>query len=277
MRSLRTVTLLMTAAVFAACGGAGLPTPSTPDPLAGQYIVNGGGGALDNVRALTDAFVKLHPTITWQGLADIGSDAGVNLAISGEIELGYISRDLRDTEKGKVEALSIGASGTAVAVSSANSVKALTKDQIVKIFTGAITDWKDVGGTPGKIRVLIRESGSSTRSAFESYFFDGKKLPYATSAIEVTKIDETVSAIDSFKESIGMVTMNASTFGNAKIALVTVDGVQASRENLNSGAYKIRRPLYFVYNADPTKLKPAIKAFLDFVKGPEGQKILAGL
>lgn len=277
MRSLRTVALLMTAAVFAACGGAGLPAPATPDPLAGQYIVNGGGGALDNVRALTDAFVKLHPTITWQGLADIGSDAGVNLAISGEIELGYISRDLRDAEKGKVEALSIGASGTAVAVSSANSVKALTKDQVAKIFTGAITDWKEVGGTPGKIRVLIRESGSSTRSAFEAYFFDGKKPTYAPAAIEVTKIDETVSAIDSFKESIGMVTMNASTFGNSKIAFVTIDGVQASRENLNSGSYKVRRPLYFVYSADSTKLKPAIKAFLDFVKGPEGQRILAGL
>jgi phosphate transport system substrate-binding protein len=270
--------LLITAAAFvASCGGASIGPAATPDPLAGQYIVNGGGGALDNVRALTDAFVKRHPTITWQGLADIGSDAGVNLAVSGEIELGYISRDLRDAEKGKVEVMPIGASGTAVAVSSANPVKDLTKDQVAKIFTGAITDWKDLGGQPGKIRVLIRESGSSTRSAFESYFFDGKKPTYAAGAIEVTKIDETVKAIDSFKESIGMVTMNASTFGNSQIAFVTVDGVQASRENLNSGTYKVRRPLYFVYNADPTKLKPAIKAFLDFVKGPEGQKILAGL
>src|SRR5918999_6401441 len=99
MRSLRTVVLLMTAAAFvASCGGAAIGPTATPDPLAGQYIVNGGGGALDNVKALTGAFVKVHPTITWQGLADIGSDAGVNLAITGEIELGYISRDLRDSE-----------------------------------------------------------------------------------------------------------------------------------------------------------------------------------
>ena len=74
-----------------------------------------------------------------------------------------------------------------------------------------------------------------------------------------------------------MVTMNASTFGNATIAFATIDGVAASRENLNSGKYQVRRPLYFVYNADPTKLKPAIKALIDFVKGPDGQKILAGL
>ncbi len=280
MRSLRTVLVTIIAAgSVAACGGAALPgtTQPTADPIAGQYIVNGGGGALDNVKALTDAFQKAHPTITWQGLADVGSDAGVNLVLSGETDLGYISRDLKDPEKGKVEALSIGASGTAVAVAATNPVKSLTKDQVAKIFTGQIADWKDVGGTPGKIRLLIREAGSSTRSAFEAYFFDGKKPTYAPNAVEVTKIDETVNAINSFKESIGMVTMNASTFGNATIAFATIDGVAASRENLNSGKYQVRRPLYFVYNADPTKLKPAIKALIDFVKGPDGQKILAGL
>lgn len=276
MRRLRTVSLMMVATLFAvSCGGAGLPVPATQDPLSGQYIVNGGGGALDNVKALTDAFRAQHTGITWQGLADVGSNAGVNLVVSGETDLGYISRDLLDTEKGKVEAISIGASGTAVAVASNNMIKSLTKDQVAKIFTGAITDWKDVGGTAGKIRILIRESGSSTRSAFEAYFFDGKKPAYAPNSIEVTTIDETVKAINSFKESIGMVTMNATTFVNSSIAFVTVDGVPATRDNLNSGKYQVRRPLYFVYN--PATVKPAIKAFIDFVKGPEGQKILAGL
>jgi phosphate transport system substrate-binding protein len=268
--------LIVTAALFAvSCGGAGLPAPATPDPLAGQYIVNGGGGALDNVKALADAFKLQHTGITWQGLADIGSNAGVNLVISGETDLGYISRDLLDSEKGKVEAVPIGSSGTAVAVAASNLIKSLTKDQVAKIFTGAITDWKDVGGTPGKIRILIRESGASTRSAFEAYFFDGKKPTYAPNAVEVTTYDETVKAINSFKESIGMVTMNASTFGNTSIAFATIDGVAASRDNLNTGKYQVRRPLYLVY--DPSKAKVAIKAFIDFVKGPEGQKILAGL
>src|SRR2546427_9594976 len=280
MRSLRTYLLVAGALLAASCGGAiNIGPAQTADPLAGQYIVNGGGGALDNVKALTDAFKTQHPNITWQGLADVGSNAGVNLVVSGETDLGYISRDLTDAEKltGKVEALAIGASGTAVAVAASNPIKALTKDQVAKIFTGAISDWKDVGGTPGKIRLLIRESGSSTRSAFEAYFFDGKKPTYAPTAVEVTTIDETVKAINSFKESIGMVTMNATTFGNNTVAFITVDGVAASRENLNSGKYQVRRPLYFVYSTDASKIKPAIKAFLDFVKGPEGQKILAGL
>src|SRR4051812_4265217 len=275
MRSLRTVSLIVTAALFAMSCGTALPAPATADPLSGQYIVNGGGGALDNVKALADAFKTMHTGITWQGLADIGSPAGVNLVVTGEIDLGYISRDLTDAEKGKVESVPIGSSGTAVAVAASNPIKSLTKDQVAKIFTGAITDWKDVGGTPGKIRILIRESGASTRSAFEAYFFDGKKPTYAANAVEVTTYDETVKAINSFKESIGMVTMNAATFANTSIAFATIDGVTPSRDNLNSGKFQVRRPLYLVY--DPSKAKPAIKAFVDFVKGPEGQKILAGL
>src|SRR5258705_2132441 len=67
MRSLRTVSLIMTAALFAMSCGTALPAPATPDPLAGQYIVNGGGGALDNVKALADAFKTQHTGITWQG------------------------------------------------------------------------------------------------------------------------------------------------------------------------------------------------------------------
>src|SRR5438552_16881698 len=99
MRRLRTVSLIITAALFAvSCGGAGLPAPATADPLSGQYIVNGGGGALDKVEALADAFQKQHPAITRQGLADIGSNAGVNLVISAEADLGYTSRALTDAE-----------------------------------------------------------------------------------------------------------------------------------------------------------------------------------
>src|SRR2546426_11698139 len=100
MRRLRTLALVITAALFAlSCGGAGLPGPATPDPLAGQYIVNGGGGALEDVKALTHAFGKMHPAITWQGLADVGSNPGVNLVISGETDLGHITREPTHAEQ----------------------------------------------------------------------------------------------------------------------------------------------------------------------------------
>ena len=277
--AVRTFVLGTLVALFvASCGGAGpIQVKPTEDPLSGTYVIKGGGGAIDSVRALTTAFSKIHPTIVWQGFDDVGSDAGVKLTVENTVDIGYISRDLKTPEKGTVETISIGASGTGVGVNSTNTVKALTKDQVAKIFTGQITDWKDVGGTPGKIRVLLREPESSTRSAFESYFFGSTKPVYAKDAIEVFQIDETLKAIGSFKDSVGMMTMNASSFNSTDVKLLTIDNVSATRDNLANGTYPIRRPLFFVYNTDAAKLKPAIKAFIDWVKGPDGQKVIASL
>jgi phosphate transport system substrate-binding protein len=267
----------LVALLVASCGGANPIARPTDDPLAGTFVLKGGGGALDAVKALTSGFTALHSTVLWTGFDDVGSDAGVSLTVSGNVDLGYISRDLRTAEKGTVETVPVGASGTGVGVNSTNSVKALTKDQVAKIFTGQITDWKDVGGTPGKIRVLLREPESSTRSAFESYFFGSTKPVYSKDAIEVFQIDETLKALTSFKDSIGMMTMNAKAFSTADVRMLTIDTIAATRDTLANGTYPIRRPLYFVSHVDPAKVKPTVKAFLDFVKGPEGQKILAGL
>jgi len=264
----------------ASCGGSSpvqLQPKPTDDPIAGTYVIKGGGGAIDSVRALTTAFSKIHPTVVWQGFDDVGSDAGVKLSIDGQVDIGYISRDLKAPEKGTVESIPIGASGTGVGVNAANTVKTLSKDQVAKIFTGQASDWKDVGGNPGKIRVLLREPESSTRAAFESYFFGSTKPVYPKDAIEVFQIDETLKAISSFKDSIGMMTMNAQSFSSADMRLLSIDGIAASRETLSNGTYPIRRPLFFVYNTDPTKLKPAIKSFIDWVKGTDGQKIIANL
>jgi phosphate transport system substrate-binding protein len=219
----------------------------------------------------------MHPTVVWQGFDDVGSPAGVKLTAEGQVDIGYISRDLTAAEKGTVDSIPIGASGTGVGVNAVNTVKGLTKDQVAKIFTGQITDWKDVGGNPGKIRVLLREPEASTRSAFESYFFGSTKPVYAKDAIEVFQIDETLKAIGSFKDSIGMMTMNATSFTATDMKLLAIDGVSATRETLSNGTYPIRRPLFFVHNTDATKLKPAIKSFIDWVKGTDGQKIISNL
>src|SRR5712692_4702416 len=263
-------------AVVMACGGVGQPS-RTLDPLAGNYVLKGGGGALDAIKALTAAYNTTHPNVVFQGFEDVGSDAAVTLAATGDVDGGFISRDLRAAEKGTVEAVPIGFSGTGVGVSASNPVRSLTKDQVRKIYSGEITDWKDVGGNPGKIRVLLREPGAATRSTFESYFFGSTKPVYTKDAIEVFEVDETLKAVASFKDSIGMLSMVAKTFSNTEIRMVAVDGVEATRANLSNATYPIRRPLYLVINPDPVKLKPAIKSFVDWVKGPEGQKVIASL
>lgn len=271
------VVLALAALLVASCGGANPIAKPTDDPLAGTYVLKGGGGALDNVRPLTNAFKELHPTVIFTGFDDVGSDAGVSLTASGNVHLGFISRELRTAEKGTVETISIGASGTGVGVNISNTVKALTKDQVAKIFTGQITNWKDVGGTDSPIRVLLREPESSTRSAFEAYFLPTKPVIYSKDAIEVFQITETLKALTSFKGSIGMMTMNKTAYDTTDVSMLTIDGVVANKDTVQNGTYPILRKLYFVSHTNPAEVKPAIKAFLDFVKGPEGLKILANL
>jgi len=151
-------------------------------------------------------------------------------------------------------------------------VTGLTKEQVRGIYEGKITDWSAVGGKQGKITALIRESSAATRSAFESFFFDGKPA-LSKDVIEVYEIDETIKSLQSFKDSIGMVTVNSRTVAESSIRLISIDGVAPTRANIQSGAYKIRRPLFLLYNS--TSVRPAMQAFLDFVRGPEGQRILA--
>src|SRR5919204_4759046 len=123
--------------LMSACG-ANVPAARTPDPIAGHYILRGGGGALDAVGALTSAFSADHPGVTFEGLEDVGSDAAIKLAASGEADLGFISRELKPTELGMVKTVPIGRSGTGVAVSAMSSIRGLTKDQVVGIYTGKI-------------------------------------------------------------------------------------------------------------------------------------------
>jgi len=250
--------------VAVACGGA-TPAMRTPDPLAGNYILRGGGGALDTVTALTTAFTNVHPGVNWQGFEDVGSDASVKLVVSGEGDLGFISRELRPAEIGTVLSVPIGRAGTALAVNASNPV------------WGEIADWKTVGGVAGKIRLFIREPGSAVRSAFESYFFGATKPTYAKGLVEVNNADQTIIALGGFKESIGMLSMSAQGFGATSIHMLAIDGVPATRATVANGAYKLLRPLYLIYNTDPAKVKPAIKAFLAWVQSPQGQAVLAGL
>jgi len=262
--------------VFGACTGASvLPTPpKTKDPLAGDYVASGANGANPQMTALITRFSQLHPGVNFK-LNDIDTETSVVNVNTGDVDFGYIGRELRATEP-KITLAPIGFTGSSMAVNAANPITNLTKDQIAQMYTGGIKDWSDAGSTAGPVKAFVREAASSTRSTIEAYVFGSNVPKYPTDVQEIFESADTIKAIGAFKGSIGTVTLSAKNLKDTSMKLIGMDGAQPTLANLNNGTWKISKPSYMTTNGDPAKVKPAIKALVEFVKSPEGQKIISG-
>jgi phosphate transport system substrate-binding protein len=255
-----------------ACGGLTLSSKSSLP--GGTYHGVGTGAGLESLTALAKRFQERNPGVQIK-LEDVGSDTSVALVANGDADFGFLSRDLKPEEKTRLTSLAYAGTGTGLAVNPLNVIGALSVEQVRRIYSGEITDWSQVGGQPGDIRPLVRESGSSTRASFEAYFFGGKPT-YGKNVIEVVESGPTYQAIRDFKGAIAMITIQKSTAEDPTLRLLALDGIAATTRNVNSGAYPVRRPIILTLHPDPARIKPTVAAFFDFIKTAEGQEILAG-
>ena len=241
-------------------------TPSYSSEISGE--INGGGST--SVQKIIDAegaeFGALHPAIkfTYSGT---GSSDGIKNAANGTYSFGCASRELKESEKTDLTELIFAYDGIAVIVNDENPVKDLTKDQIKAIYTGKITNWKDVGGEDRPIAVVSREDGAGTRTAVEELLdFTEQLKPSATVKEGNGNVQSTVSANPN---AIGYVSI---TFVDRSVKPLRVDGVEATMENVLNESYALSRPFLALYNEK--NLTPQTRAFLDFIMTDEGQTIV---
>lgn len=264
----------LVAMILVTCGGsAAVSTPAATVPP-GTYRGAGTGAGLESLTALATRFQAKHAGVTFK-LEDVGADTSIALVANGDADFGFLSRDLKPEERTRLQSIPYAGTGTGVAVNPLNTIGALTTEQVRKIYSGEIRDWAQVGGQPGEIRPLVRESGSSTRASFEAHFFGGKPT-YGANVVEVVDSGPTYQAVRNFKGAIAMITIQKTTAEDQTLRLLALDGVAATTRSVNSGAYPVRRPIILTLHPDPAKLKPAVAAFFEFIKTPEGQEILAG-
>ncbi|MCI0501994.1 MAG: phosphate ABC transporter substrate-binding protein [Fusobacteria bacterium] len=204
----------------------------------------------------------------------VGSSAGIKAAIDGTANIGMSSRNLKKEEKEGLNQYIIALDGIAVILHPDNTVKNLSKDQILKIFSGEITNWKDVGGKDAPIVVVSREEGSGTRGAFEEIIGlevkdgDLKKTILSKKAI-ITDGNGSVKQNIALKPN-GIGYISVGSVDNS-VQAVFVDGVAPSEKNIKEGKYLITRPFILMTKGAPTT---EAKAFIDFILSPEGQKIV---
>jgi phosphate transport system substrate-binding protein len=262
-------TALSLALLLAACAPAAAPAR---DPLAGVYKVGGGDASIEIVKALTEAFAAKHPGVKFEIDTSLGSDPAVKLAADGTLDLGMASRELTADETAIVDRHIIGAAGTALAVHAQNPVRSLTSTDVANIFSGKTTDWSALGGERLAITPLIREKGSSARTTFENVIFGGKPT-YPSQVLEVVGGDQMRQNLASQRASIGIIGVTSDDPDAAGVRIVAIDGVRPTKATLRDGTYKLRRPLYLLVTKSGAR-RPAIVAFLEFVNGPEGVKIM---
>ena len=266
------------AAALTACGGsassaaasstsaAAGSTASSTAALSGN-VATGGSTSMKNViAALTEGFAEVEPGVT-VSYDPTGSGAGITGATDKTLDIGLSSRALKDDEKNDVDGTTVALDGIAIVVNKASKVADLTVDQLKQMFTGEITNWKDVGGDDGEIVLVGREAGSGTRDGFESIVDVKDSCKYAQ---ELTATGAVISAVEANPLAIGYASLSA--VGDT-VKMVTVGGVECSEETVKDGSYEVQRPFVFVTNKSVT-LSEQAQAFFDFATSADAADLI---
>lgn len=185
-------------------------------------------------------------------VSGLGSSAGIEAVTNGTADIATSSRNLTEEESShELVATVIAHDGIAVIVNPDNRVDNLTTDQLRDIYAGKITNWSEVGGEDLPIQVVNRDEASGTREAFRTLVMDGTEFDRSAAVLPGTGqvrdvVSRTPGAIGYI--SIGFVD---SDYATTTVKSLTIDGVEANEDNVESGAYPISRDLYFFTNGDP--------------------------
>lgn len=248
------------------CGGD--TDKKTDGDLSGKISLNGSTSMEKYVNALGETFMKKNPGVTVES-EFTGSSSGIEALLAGTADIGNSSRNLKDEEKtnGAVENI-VAIDGIAVIVNNENAVKDLSKENLIKVYKGEITNWKEVGGKDESIVVIGRESASGTRGAFEELLDIEGQCKYAQ---EIDSTGAVVGKVAEVDAAIGYISLDVV---NDTVTALKLDGVEATEANIQSGSYFLKRPFVMATKGEISEQSELVKAFFEFVESEEGQEVL---
>ena len=250
-------------------GGGSDSKSSQSGQSAAPYTIEAGGST--SVTPLMELFAEEYQKIKPNIKVNInGTGSGDGIKNTGVLyQIGMSSRELTPAEQGQgLKEVTVAIDGIAVIVNSGNPLSNLTVDQIRDIYTGAITDWRQVSGgeKSGRIAVVSREEGSGTRGAFEELVgFQGKLLAGAN---ESTSTGAIKAGIAQNPDAIGYISLGSV---DDTIKAVSIGGVAPTNANVKNGSYKIARP-FIVLTGNNVHAESS--AFVDWMLSSAGQNIV---
>lgn len=238
---------------------------SATEELSGTLSMNGSTSMEKVIKAVNGAFMEKNKGVT-VNLNLTGSGTGIQEASEGKCDIGNSSRKLKDDEAEKLDATVIGLDGIALVVNPTNKLEDITLEDLAKVYSGEITNWKDLGGDDKAIVVIGREDGSGTRDGFESIVMGDKQPQYAQ------ELESTGSVINAVATTDGAIGYASLANVDETVKALKIGGVEATEENVKSGAYEVQRPfICATLKGSDNKL---VKAYLDFILSEEGQALV---
>lgn len=197
-------------------------------------------------------------------VSGLGSSAGIESVANGSSDIGTSSRELKDAEKslGLVDN-PVAYDAIVVIVNPENPVKNLTTEQVRGIFSGAITNWKDVGGPDMRIGLVNRDEASGTREAFGKMVMGD--TPFYKGAVVLPGTGQVRAVVSEVTYAVGYISLG---FVTNEVRALAIDGVVPSEKTVVAGDYGIQRTLHFFTKGEPS---PKAKGYIDFVLSPDVQ------
>ncbi len=241
--------------------------------------VKGSDTVLPLTQKLTEGFTKLRPSARVM-VTGGGSGVGISALQSGTTDIAQASRRVKFSERQKIQEggqtlreVTIAYDALAIVVHPANKVGRLTREQLEGIFTGKITNWKQLGGEDLKIVPYARETSSGTYEFFREVVLKNKN--YMSGIMSMPATGVIIQSVSQTKGAIGYVGL-AYLSDKVKGIAVSFDGgksfVQPSVDNAKKKTYPVVRPLYYYYKASAER---EVKPFVDYALSLEGQKVVA--
>ena len=241
---------------------------STKTTITGTVATDGSTSMEKVIGALSESFManNTDTTVTYN---PTGSGSGITAVQEGTCDIGLSSRALKDEEKSAgLKETVLAYDGIAIIVHPDNPVSDLSVEQIAKLYTGEITNWKDVGGNDAEVVLIGREAASGTRDGFESITGTKDACQYRQ---ELTSTGDVITAVSQNPDAIGYASL-ASVKDTVKA--LNVNGVTPSEATVKDGSYTVQRPFVLV-TVEGKALSPAAQAFFDYALSADAAPIIS--
>ena len=246
---------------------------------ASNIKINGSTTVLPFAQIAVERFMAAQPEVGIS-ISGGGSGNGIKALIDGNTDIANSSREVRKSEIEQGEANGVKIHETAVAIDCivvmihpSNTVTNLTFEQLKQIYTGQVTNWKEVGGPDSPIAVVGRDSSSGTYGTWQEMVVekgDGETKSRVTARAQVVASSGAMlSTIAGNRFAIGY---DGIGYVDATVKSVGVEGVEPSAAAAKDGSYPLSRKLYMYTDGEPAG---NVKAFIDYLLSPDGQKIVS--